>query len=159
MRYRLPSILVLLAAATGCAPGGDSSSEMVRMVLPDGDVATGREAFIDLKCPACHEVSGIQGLPPVEAIPPGPDLGTSLKGVGRGAIASSIIAPAHVNTERVELWTDLTAEERVWLGPGAIPPREKAESRPSRMAAYADVMTVRQLTDLVSFLRSNANKD
>lgn len=159
MRYRLPSILVFLAAATGCAPGGDSPSEMVRMVLPDGDVATGRQAFIDLKCPACHEVSGIQGLPPVEASPPGPDLGTSLKGVGRGAIASSIIAPAHVNTERVELWTDLTSEERVWLGPGAIPPREQAESTPSRMAAYADVMTVRQLADLVTFLRSTANEE
>jgi hypothetical protein len=157
MRYRLLSILLLLVVA--CAPGGDSSSQMVRMLLPEGNAAAGRQAFIDLKCTVCHSISGTRGLPAVQSTDPGPDLGVSLVGLSRGAVATSIIAPDHVNVEAVELWTELTDEERVWLGPGQIPPRQPAESKPSRMAEYAGVMTVRQLTDLVTFLSSTANPD
>jgi hypothetical protein len=157
MRCRFFSILLLLVVA--CAPGGDSSSEMVRMLLPEGDAAAGRQAFIDLKCTVCHSISGTQGLPAVQSTEPGPDLGVSLVGLSRGAVATSIVAPDHVNVEAVELWTELTDEERVWLGPGLIPPRQPAESKPSRMAEYSGVMTVRQLTDLVTFLSSTANPD
>jgi mono/diheme cytochrome c family protein len=132
---------------------------MVRMVLPEGDAAAGQRAFADLKCASCHEVKGTRGLPPVEATEPGPDLGFSLKGVSRGAIATSIVTPNHVNVEAVELWTELTPEERVWLGPGQIPPRQKADTERSRMREYAGVMTVRELTDLVTFLHSAANSN
>lgn len=128
------------------------------MVLPAGDAAAGRQVFVDLKCTVCHAVSGVADLPGVESDRPGPDLGTSLKGVSRGAIATSIIAPQHVNVEAIELWTDLTPEERIWLGPGQIPPRPESERQPSRMGEYAGVMTVRELTDLVSFLESNADR-
>lgn len=157
MRFQFLLTLFLVVAMVGCAPGGDSKSEMVRMVLPVGDTAAGQQTFVDLKCTVCHTVSGVRDLPPVESEKPGPDLGTSLKGVSRGAVATSIIAPQHVNVEAVELWTDLTAEERIWLGPGQIPPRQEGERQPSRMGEFSGVMTVRELADLVTFLQSTAN--
>ena len=157
MRFQFLLALLLVVVVVGCAPGGDSKSELVRMVLPEGDPAAGRQAFVDLKCTVCHTVAGVRGLPPVESEKPGPDLGTSLKGVSRGAVATSIVAPQHVNVEAVQLWTDLTAEERIWLGPGQIPPRQKGERLPSRMGEFSGVMTVRELADLVTFLQSTAN--
>ena len=156
---RAPSVLLLLllVAAAGCAPGPDS--EIVRLLLPHGDATAGRQAFIELQCSACHTVAGVSGLPAVEATEPGPDLAVSLVGQGRGAVASSLLAPAHVNVQAVELWTDWTAEERIWLGPGAAPARETDEREVSRMRDYAAVMTVRQLSDLVTFLRTAADSD
>ena len=159
MRAQIALTLIIVVASLACGPGADSGSEMVRMVLPAGDAAAGKQTFAELKCTVCHSVSGVSGLPAVESKEPGPDLGRSLKGVSRGAIATSIIAPQHVNVEAVELWTDLTAEERVWLGPGQIPPRSESPREPSRMGEYAGVMTVRDLTDLVTFLRTASGAD
>ena len=156
MGYRI-TLAVALVAIAACGPGGDS--EMVSLILPEGEVAAGELAFVNLRCHACHRVSGSPDLPPLETDKPGPDLGLSLKGVSRGAIASSIIAPQHVNVEEVEMWTDLTAEERIWLGPAQLPPRSEAERLPSRMREYTAVMTVRELTDLVSYLHSSASVD
>ena len=156
MRCRFPLALLLLAVAVACAPSEDSTSVMVRMVLPTGDAAAGRQTFIDLKCTVCHPVRGSQGLPAVENKEPGPDLGVTLQGQSRSVIVNSIVAPDHVNVEDVELWTDLTPEERVWLGPGQVPLAQEVERTPSRMGNYLHVMTVRQLTDLVAYLRQAA---
>jgi len=151
--------LLLLAVAVACGPSEDSNSVMVRMVFPKGDAAAGRQAFIDLKCTVCHPVKGSQGLPAVENKEPGPDLGVTLQGQPRSVIVNSIVAPDHVNVEGAELWTDLTAEERVWLGPGLIPMKQEVERTPSRMGNYLQVMTVRELTDLVAYLEATADRD
>jgi len=50
-----------------------------------------------------------------------------------------------------------TPDERVWLGPGQIPPKQEGERKPSRMGEYAGVMTIRELADLVTFLNKSAN--
>jgi hypothetical protein len=92
----------------------------------------------------------------VENKEPGPDLGVTLQGQSRSVIVNSIVAPDHVNVEDAGLWTDLTAEERVWLGPGQVPLAQEVERTPSRMGNYLQVMTVRQLTDLVAYLREAA---
>ncbi len=152
-RWSLLLLSCLVIVAGACTSGEDV---MVRMVLPEGDSASGRQAFLDLQCSACHIVSGAPDMPTAKNAKIGPDLGVTLKGQSRGAIASSVIAPAHVNAQSVELWTELTAEERVWLGPGQVPPRPAQQAKPSRMTDYADVMTVRQLVDIVSFLSSPA---
>ncbi len=155
MRCRTAFSLLALLAVAAC--GGGDDSEVVRMILPHGDAEAGRRAFVDLQCPACHVVGGIEGLPPVEIAEPGPDLAISLRGLSRGAIATSVLAPAHVNVETVELWTDWTPEERIWLGPGANPATERIDPGPSRMRDYGAVLTVRQLSDLVTFLRESAD--
>ena len=157
MRNRMLPV-ALLASVAACAPSGDS--ELVTLVLPRGDVATGRRTFEQLRCHTCHSVSGNPDLPLPEIEPPGPDLGLSLRGVSRGAIASSIIAPQHVNVEAVEMWAELSPDVRIWLGPAQeLPARSEAPRLPSRMREYTEVMTVRELTDLVTYLHHTANPD
>jgi hypothetical protein len=145
----------MLLAACG-ASGGDN---LERMVLPAGDAEAGRKAFIDLQCTSCHQFSGVEGLPrPAEGVDDTPDLGSSLAGQNRGQIASSVIAPAHVDSRRVELWTDWTDSQRVWVGPGgARPPRDsEPPAEMLRMKDYRGSMTVQQLCDIVEFLHKSS---
>jgi hypothetical protein len=76
-----------LHAAGGVPPGW-------RFTLPSGDPVAGRQAFVDLKCYACHAIQGAQfPLKPGEAATLGPDL----SGVGqhhpREYLAESIVNP------------------------------------------------------------------
>ncbi len=76
-----------LHAAGGAPPGW-------RFTLPLGDAAAGRQAFVDLKCYACHAMRGEQfPLKPGEAATLGPDL----SGVGqhhpKEYLAESIVNP------------------------------------------------------------------
>ncbi|MAE68858.1 MAG: hypothetical protein CME06_00155 [Gemmatimonadetes bacterium] len=135
-----------------CAPPGAGSEDMVRMVLPEGDVAAGRKALQDLRCTLCHTVKGESRLAAPSTASPGPELrGPSMSGLSRGAVATAVVAPAHVNVESAELWTDWSDRQRVWLGPGQQLEEDVPEER-SRMRNYGDVMTVQQLCDLVAYL-------
>jgi hypothetical protein len=82
------------------------------------------------------------------------ELGATITGLSRGGLATSMVAPAHVNAQATELWTDWDAGQRVWLGPGqVVTEEEEAQGQGmSRMSDYAQVMTVMQLSDLVAFL-------
>jgi hypothetical protein len=76
-----------LHAAGGVPPGW-------RFTLPPGDPAAGRQAFVDLKCHACHAMRGEQfPLKPGEVATVGPDL----SGVGqhhpKEYLAESIVNP------------------------------------------------------------------
>lgn len=155
------ALLYLLMALflVACSPQGPGASnpERVELVLPFGDEAAGKQAFMDLGCTACHEIGGVEGLPAPVMPEPGPDLAVSLAGLSRGGIATGVIAPAHVNTEAAELWTDWEEGQRVWLGPGQQleEPVETAQGERSRMSNYGSVMTVQQLSDLVAFLEAS----
>jgi hypothetical protein len=157
IKTTLTILAILLALAlVACSPQGPGSSnpERVQIVLPLGDEAAGKQAFIDLGCTACHAVGGVEGLPATVLPEPGPDLAVSLAGLNRGGIATGMIAPAHVNTESRELWTDWEEGQRVWLGPGQQleESTDQAQTELSRMSNYGAVMTVQQLKDLVAFL-------
>jgi len=148
-------LLVPLCFAA-CAPPGASDPDMVHLLLPEGNAEAGRKALADLRCVACHTVRGEDALAELSKGQPGPMLGGSeMAGLSRGALATALIAPAHVNAEVVELWTDWSDRQRVWLGPGhqfdggAL----DAEMERSRMRDYRSVMTVQQLCDLVAFLQ------
>lgn len=135
---RLAIIVGFLLAATGlsltsCGPPEKSSSGFR---LPDGDVEAGKAAFLELNCNACHDVRGLD-LPGPVAEPPVPvALGGSIDyRPTDGKFVTAIINPSHK------------------LASGY--PKELIESGTgSRMADYSDVMTVRQLVDLVAFLHS-----
>jgi mono/diheme cytochrome c family protein len=104
--------------------------------LPEGDVEAGQAAFLALQCNACHQVRGLD-LPGPVAEPPVPVAlgGTVDYQPTDGRFVTSIINPSHK------------------LARGY--PKERIESGGiSRMADYSDVMTVRQLVDLVAFLHS-----
>jgi L-cysteine S-thiosulfotransferase len=105
--------------------------------LPPGDVERGRVAFVELKCHACHEVSGLDDLPAPVVDPKVPVvLGGEIPHVRTdGDLITSIINPSHK------------------IAPG-YPLDEVRRGEESRMIDYSDAMTVRQMIDLVAFLQS-----
>ena len=106
--------------------------------LPEnGDVARGKQAFIDLKCTACHTVDGVELPPPtVEPVIP---LGGTLRELRTdGYLVTSIIHPSHRLGRFPKSETTVEGVEGV-----------------SRMPDFAMSMTVRELIDTVAFLREH----
>lgn len=102
--------------------------------LPPGDPAGGRKVFSDMECFACHAVKGETfSATPKTPRGSGPDLS------GMGAhhpaeyFAESIMNPNRVIVD----------------GPGYTGPDGL-----SRMPSYADTMTIKQLADVVAYLKS-----
>jgi mono/diheme cytochrome c family protein len=114
--------------ATGGIPKG------WKFLMPPGDPARGREAFVALECFACHAVKG-EDFPKTakRASEPGPDL------TGMGAhhppeyFAESIINPNRVIIQAAG-----------YTGQDGL----------SKMPDYSDSLTVHQLIDLVAYLTS-----
>lgn len=105
-----------------------------RFLLPGGDAAAGRKVFAAMECFACHEVKGetFSG----DAHParrPGP----ALTGMGAHHPAE-YFAESIVNPNRV------IVRGSGYTGPDGL----------STMPSYAESMTVRQLVDVVAYLRS-----
>ncbi len=100
-----------------------------RFTPPPGDVATGRQLFLDLGCNVCHMIDG-SGFPD----PTGP--GPALTGMGShhppGYFAEAIVNPDAILVD----------------GPGWI-----GEDGRSVMPTYPD-LTVAELADLVAYLQS-----
>ncbi|GIX47148.1 MAG: hypothetical protein KatS3mg131_1359 [Candidatus Tectimicrobiota bacterium] len=105
-----------------------------RFTLPPGDPEAGRQVFIDLKCYTCHTVAG-------EQFPAHPrdvgDVGPDLTGMGAHHPAE-YFAETIINPNAV-----------IVLGEGYTGPDGL-----SRMPEYNDILTVRQLIDLVAYLKS-----
>ncbi len=130
-----PSVLCFLALALAACTANPRSS--AGFSLPQGDAARGKAAFVELKCTACHRVQGLDDLPAPVIEPPVPVvLGGEVPHVRTdGELITSIINPSHK------------------IAPG-YPLDEVRRGEESRMIDYADVMTVRQMIDLVAFLQS-----
>ncbi len=163
-------LLVVLALSACSTPAPDSSgteaggaaagsAERVEILLPMGEADTGKQVFVNLGCTSCHVVSGVEDLPPPADLEAAVDLAESARGLSRSAILTSIISPAHVNSQTHELWADWAGEQRVWLGPGQQSEEEEASERiVSRMRNYRSVMTVEQLSDMAAFVESVASR-
>jgi hypothetical protein len=117
----------------GCTTLG---KEQGRIQLPAGDAARGKAAFVDLRCNHCHRVEGVSAPAPV-AQPPVPVIlgDRTRKPPTREYLAQSILAPSHEFARGYK--EDLIKEGKL-----------------SRMGDYSDVLTVRQLSDLVAFIES-----
>ncbi len=122
-------IAVLAIVAASCAQEQEEPAIVTTgdFFLPVGDVAAGRQAFVDLECYSCHAVPGDLEMPPPETGPQSPTCGGALASKSREFIADSIISPAHI-----------------------IPPPETE----SPMANFRAEMSVQQLIDLVAFCGS-----
>ena len=163
IRKALLALAILIAMTfSACSPSGapDSDAERVEIILPMGEVEAGKQAFVNLGCVSCHIVSGVEGLPQPEHLETAVDLAASVRGLSRSAIVTSILAPAHVNSQSTELWAEWSDRQRVWLGPGQhVTEAEEAPDRTiSRMTNYRNVMTVGQLADLTAFVQSVASQ-
>jgi mono/diheme cytochrome c family protein len=103
--------------------------------IPEGDAAKGKEVFVSLQCYTCHQVIG-HDFPPPKALPQVPViLGAEAKPPTRAELIDSILNPSHSLAPGF-------AEDLIRTG------------QLSRMGDYGDALNVKQLGDLVAFLRS-----
>lgn len=120
--------LLILVAMSGC---GNNPKSSRGFLLPDGDAAQGKQAFVALKCNTCHKVEGEQ-LPPPTAF--NLTLGGETTQVKTyGELVTSIINPSHVLSEKYQ--------------------KELADAKESPMPKFNHEMTVEQMIDLVAFLQ------
>jgi mono/diheme cytochrome c family protein len=105
-----------------------------RFLVPPGDVTQGRKVFVALECFACHAVQG-EDFP--QASKTRPDSGPVLTGMGSHH-PPEYFAESIVNPNRV-----------VVLGPGFT-----GQDGLSKMPDYSDSLTIKQLVDLVAYLKS-----
>lgn len=105
-----------------------------KFLMPSGDAAEGRKVFVTMECFACHEVKG-EGFPSDSKTPR--DTGPALTGMG-SRHPVEYFAESILNPNRV-----------IVLGPGYT-----GADGLSKMPSYADTMTLKQLTDLVAYLKS-----
>ena len=130
----------LARGQVGAERGQPGGYETVRLTLPRGDADAGRQAFLDLRCAACHQVAGETGFPDPISSNPGPDLG-AVAAQPAGLIATSIIAPSHALS--VNASGEVTARLEGILSP---------------MGDYSRAMTVRQLLDLIAYLEAGDSR-
>ena len=132
----LSLLLVAPAVVAGCA-----SSTLFGFPADQGDIAAGRQAFIDHRCHQCHSIAD-ERLPPLAgADRPILELGGPTSIVRSYAdLTTSIINPNHAISERYR-------DQELLLN--TVIPLESPMPRPN-----LDTMTVRQLIDIVAFLDS-----
>lgn len=124
----IPAVLAL-ALLAGCDSGPKSGRGFA---FPEGDLARGRKAFVDLKCYECHRVDGVAGLPsPTVASEKVVRLGGEVTALRTyGALVTAVIHPTHARTAGAP---GLNAKDEV-------------------MPKFNEVMTVAQMLDIVTFL-------
>ena len=129
-------IAVIFCGLIACDSGPRSP---IGFRLPEGDVGKGRAAFVELQCNSCHTVDEVDLPDPV--VIPTPSALVVLGGQvfeirTDGYLVTSIINPSHKLARGFD-------QEQITTTTGE-----------SRMPDYSDIMTVRQLIDLVAFLQS-----
>lgn len=135
-------IAALLLGMAACArqeeaaPAANPVSNMSRTLQPAGDPVAGRQAFQELRCWSCHEIYG-GDMPKPVARPPVPVYlgGNAIQAPDDLYILQAIIEPSHQ------------------LAPGWGTEGVQSGTR-SRMGDYSRVMTVRQLIDVIAFVKS-----
>lgn len=122
-------------AGRGMAEHGMQASW--RFTLPKGDPVGGRKVFLELECYKCHEIKG-ETFPAVSIAEKGvgPELSQMAGMHPMEFFVESIINPNTV--------IDPDAKEKVYLG----------DDGKSRMPNYNDILTVKQVSDLASYLAS-----
>lgn len=124
--------LFLLLAFASC------QNESRGFVLPKGDVAEGKKVFQELHCVSCHYTDEISWAGNPEFDDPRIELGGEVRKVKTyGELVTSIINPSHKISRKVE-------EEAATLPDG---------SSKMEQFNYNSIMTVQELTDLVTFLQ------
>jgi len=130
---RLFATLVCFASLQACTPESGFGFR-----LPDGSPERGREAFVALRCNACHQIEGLD-LPFQGTGAASVTLGGRTVAVKTyGELVTSIINPSH----------------KLARGYPAEDVSSDGESLMS-IAYLNDVMTVQQLIDLVAFLQAH----
>jgi hypothetical protein len=101
-------------------------------------VMQGRQAFLDLKCTACHAVPSERDFPAPVSANPGPPITPRVGSRDVSYLVTAIVAPSHT------------------ISPDSSDAVVRAafQGRLLPMGDFSRVMTVRQLVDLEAYLRS-----
>lgn len=110
-----------------------------RFTIPPGDPEMGRQVFIQMECYRCHPVQG-EKFPTLEKKPG--DVGPDLTGMGA-------LHPAEYLAESILDPNAIIIVGEGFTGPDGL----------SKMPSYNDLLTVRQLFDLVAYLKSLTPKE
>jgi mono/diheme cytochrome c family protein len=134
MKIMTAAIALLTLAVQGCQSRQPPREEYKprRNFLSGGDAIAGRKVFYELKCNTCHAVAG-ERIDVGVTVMAGPSLGSAHAAQSASEIAASIAAPSH-GMSQIE------------------GPRQKPGG--PAMGDYSRVLTVRQLVDLVAYIRS-----
>ncbi|MBI3317074.1 MAG: c-type cytochrome [Candidatus Omnitrophica bacterium] len=125
---------VFFAASSSLAGNDEGLVPADGFFLPNGNAKAGKAAFNQLKCNACHWVENDLELPPPVSDQEGPFIGRKQAAYAAGWLANSIVSPSHV-----------IARDSDGRSEG---------SDLSRMGDMTETMTVRQLIDIVAYIRS-----
>lgn len=122
------------------APAACQTTQIVesQLALPEGDPVAGKLAFERLGCARCHVVAGADDLPEPTI---DPEVPIALGGPRHsrptdGRLVSAIINPSHRISDPFADADEVGTEGH------------------SRMRDYGEEMTVKELVDIVAFLRS-----
>lgn len=128
-------LTLLLIVSSLCFANRDENMEPAEgFFLPKGNSAAGQKAFTELKCNTCHWVQNNIDLKPPVAEKAGPMLGYKQAKYSSGWIANSIVSPSHTIARNFD---------------GEFEEREL-----SRMGDFSEIMTVRQMMDIVAYIKS-----
>jgi mono/diheme cytochrome c family protein len=135
-RTMLAGVFVGLLMAGSALAEAPKTPRGWRFALPKGNAQAGEKAFERIECYSCHTVSGKRfGDPAARPGGTGPDLTADHAGLPREYLAESI-----VNFDRI-------------IAHGRHRARYVAADGSSRMGDYSEIMTVRELFDIVEFLK------
>jgi mono/diheme cytochrome c family protein len=133
-----------LAIALALAVIGDTiaaSSEPVPQVpqgwqfsFPAGDAGAGAQVFVKMECFSCHKVAG-RSFRRADTGGVGPELGP-----GHAKLPPEYLAESILNRHKV-----IAGNEDRYRG---------EDKRTSKMGDYSEIMTIRELEDVVAYLRS-----
>jgi hypothetical protein len=133
-------LALVLAVLADVAPAAGAEPRLPgnwRFALPRGAAAAGEQVFVRMECYSCHTVAGKRfGDPAQNPGGIGPDLTAAHARLPREYLAESV-----VNFER-------------YLAHGHGKKGYVAADGTSRMGDYTELLTVRELLDLVEFLKS-----
>lgn len=138
--FRNLAVCLLLLMLSACS----SESQPVKgFVLPEGDIAQGKQVFIDYNCHGCHTIPDIE-FPKTEFEPPFVlSIGGEVYRVkDYGELMTAIVNPDHVISGKYKAML-VGADRDVEISP---------------MPDYRQEMTVAELIDLVEFLHAQYTK-
>ncbi|MFQ5668151.1 MAG: c-type cytochrome [Candidatus Binatia bacterium] len=126
-----------LLPATGCTAGEPEGPRLPKnwaFSLPSGNVDAGKAAFLRMQCYSCHKVPG-SDVPRARASGGiGPDLVPAYSRLPREFLAESVIDSHKYISGRLDKYT---GQDKV----------------SSKMGDYSSIMSVRELIDIVEFLK------
>lgn len=136
---------LLTITMLGCTPSHESL-ESVGFSLPEGDIENGELLLNEFNCYGCHTMQGTEFLGDEWRLTEDDGIAVELGGVktsvlSYGDLVTSIINPSHRIAE------------------GYSPEEVMTEEGESRMAYYNSVMTVEELIDIVTYLKTKYELD